>query len=74
MDKISGCLLTCLVTAIVLTAIDFLWAWLLRLLWNGLVPAVFHGPVLTYWQAFIAVWLLSFIGGFFKSSASKEEN
>lgn len=74
MDKFVGYLLTCLVTAIILTAFDFLWAWLLMLLWNWVVPDVFHGPMLTYWQAFVGVLLLSLIGGFFKGSTSSKED
>lgn len=74
MKETTGCLLTCLVTAIVLTALDFLWAWIGMLLWNWLVPEVFHGPTVTYWQAFIGVLLLSFVGGFFKSATSSKES
>jgi hypothetical protein len=24
--------------------------WVVMLLWNSLVPSLFHGPVITYWQ------------------------
>ena len=29
-----------------------LFGWLVMVLWNELVPSVFHGPVIGYWQAF----------------------
>ena len=29
----------------------FLFVWLVMLLWNSLVPELFNGPVLTYWQS-----------------------
>lgn len=44
-------------------------AWILQFLWNWLIPQVFGGPVITYGQSFVAVVLLSFIGGFFKGSS-----
>lgn len=39
--------------------------YLVMCLWNGLVPELFHGPVLNYWQA-IGLLVLSkiFFGGF----------
>jgi len=30
----------------------FLVIWGVMALWNGLIPALFNGPVLTYWQTF----------------------
>jgi len=29
-----------------------IFSWVVMLLWNSLVPALFHGPELSYWQAF----------------------
>jgi hypothetical protein len=29
----------------------FLVLWLIMLLWNALIPELFNGPVLSYWQA-----------------------
>lgn len=29
----------------------FFFVWLVMLLWNALVPELFNGPVLSYWQA-----------------------
>ena len=31
-------------------AFVFLFIWLVMALWNSLVPTLFHGPLLTYWQ------------------------
>lgn len=64
-----GKVLGCLGLLVFVIAMEFLVAWVAQFLWNALVPSVFHGPVLTYWQAFIGVCLLSFIGNFFRSSS-----
>ncbi len=50
--------------------------WLIMLLWNALIPEIFNGPVLTYWQAaglfVLAKVLLSGMGpGGSKHSSSK---
>ena len=29
----------------------FLFVWLVMLLWNTLIPELFNGPILSYWQA-----------------------
>jgi len=36
----------------------FLFVWLVMLLWNALVPELFNGPVLSYWQT-AGIFLLS---------------
>ncbi len=36
----------------------FLFVWLVMLLWNALIPELFNGPVLTYWQT-AGIFLLS---------------
>lgn len=36
----------------------FLCIWLVMALWNWLIPGLFHGPVLTYWQT-AGLFLLS---------------
>jgi hypothetical protein len=40
--------------AIAVAVIVFIavFSWVAMLLWNWLVPALFHGPALSYWQAF----------------------
>lgn len=68
MEKVAGCV----IAAIVWAALYFLLALVLMLLWNGLVPDVFHGPSLSYWQAFIAILLLGFVAGFFRSTRKEE--
>jgi len=53
----------------------FLFVWLVMLLWNALVPELFNGPVLSYWQT-AGIFLLSkillsgFGGGRSKKSSS----
>lgn len=46
-------------------------AWLFQFLWNVAVVPTFHGPHLTYWVSVCIVGLLIIIGGFFKSTSSK---
>lgn len=36
----------------------FFFVWLVMLLWNALVPELFNGPVLSYWQT-AGIFLLS---------------
>ncbi|WP_276369894.1 hypothetical protein [Chryseolinea sp. H1M3-3] len=46
--KRGGMFLKC-VLAIILAIIFF--SWVTYLLWNWLVPVLFNGPIITYWQA-----------------------
>lgn len=45
----------------------FFFVWLVMLLWNALIPELFNGPVLTYWQTagifILSKILLSGFGG-----------
>ncbi len=36
----------------------FLLGWIVQLLWNALIPELFHGPWLSYWQS-VGLLLLS---------------
>jgi hypothetical protein len=38
-------------------------SWIVMALWNGLVPPVFHGPELGYWQAFTLLVLCRILFG-----------
>lgn len=38
--------------AVAVIAFIAVFSWAVMLLWNYLVPELFHGPVLGYWQAF----------------------
>ena len=40
------------------TGAMFFFVWLVMLLWNALIPELFSGPVLTYWQT-AGIFLLS---------------
>lgn len=52
-------------------AVISLVAYLFMLLWNAVVPALFHGPVLSFWMA-LGLWvLLGMIGNLFRSNNSK---
>lgn len=56
------------IAVMVLIAIS-LFGYVTMLLWNWLVPDLFHGPVITYWQALGLLALVKiFFWGFGKSS------
>lgn len=66
-----GCLAICLVFVIccaIIFGVMCFEGWLLMLLWNWVVPAIWAGaPTLTYWVAVGAIALLNLIGGCFKT-------
>lgn len=45
-------------------------AWILMLLWNWVVVAMFGAPPMTYWIGVGFSLLLALIGSFFKSASS----
>jgi hypothetical protein len=49
--------------------------WVTMLLWNSLIPALFHGPVLTFWQT-AGIFILSkiLLTGLAPSSHSHSKN
>jgi len=57
----------------------FFFMWLVMLLWNALIPELFNGPELSYWQT-AGIFILSkillsgFGGGRSKSSHSKSKH
>jgi hypothetical protein len=59
---------TCFVILVVGIALWAIAAALFTWAWNAVVPDVFHGPHIEYWQAFAIFILLSAIGGFFHSN------
>ena len=54
-----------LAIAVAVIALIAVFSWVVMLLWNYLVPELFHGPVLGYWQAFglLALCRILFGGG-----------
>jgi len=46
--KVSGRFLVCVALGVIAV---FLFGWITMLLWNWLVPVLFHGPVISFWQA-----------------------
>ena len=54
-------------------AVSFLAAWILWLLWNWLVPELFGGPRVTYWQAVGVMLLLSFVRGVVTINSRRSE-
>ena len=65
---IEGCLLIILVAALVFGVVAFE-AWIGMLLFNWAMVLFDCAFALNFWQAFAICALLSFVGGFFKSSS-----
>ena len=53
----------CVAIFLLVIALSFLWGWLFMLLWNWLAPLFWaSAPILTYWQSFGIIILVSFFG------------
>ena len=52
MEKVSAVILTTLGVIAVGAILVFLFAFPVMWLWNSLIPQLFHGPVLSFWQTF----------------------
>ncbi len=56
----------------IIVGFSALGAYILMLLWNWALVGIFPSvPVLDFWKAWGLSLLLSFVGGFFRSSSSK---
>lgn len=71
-EAVGGCIGTCLGLIVWYGAIGAIEALCIWLLWNAIVPTVFHGPQITFWVAYAMVAFLTLLASFFKSS-SKEK-
>lgn len=60
-----GIVLIVLVVAGIVFGFGSISALILMWAWNIFIPSVFHGPVITFWQAFAASVLLTIIGAKF---------
>lgn len=54
---------------IVLAAAIAFNAWLIMVLWNFLVPALFGGPAIGFWHGLALLVIVSMIGGAFRGYA-----
>lgn len=52
----------CAIVVLILVASWLITAAIIFVLWNWLVPGVFNGPVITYWQALVGGILIGVIG------------
>jgi|APCry1669189768_1035252.scaffolds.fasta_scaffold19553_2 hypothetical protein len=52
MEKVSAVILATLGVIAVGAILVFLFAFPVMWLWNSLIPQLFHGPVLSFWQTF----------------------
>lgn len=67
-DAISSIIASLITAAIVI----FLLTWPVQYLWNSLIPELFHGPTLTFWQT-LGLMLLSDVFFKNKTSSTKKE-
>lgn len=71
-----GCIwmvLLILLTITIIACVLFISGLLFMFLWNWILPIFWtNAPILNIWQAVGSVLLLSFIGGFFKSSGKSD--
>ncbi len=58
------------IVAIIVAVIAFsTWLWMVA--WNAVVAGIFHGPTITYFQAFMLSLFVGMVGNAFKSVAVK---
>lgn len=70
---LAGCLGYVVAWGVILAAVfgvGAFTAWVVELLWNMVVPPVFHGPVLPFWPAYALVALVCVGAGLFKTFAT----
>jgi hypothetical protein len=65
-------LVGCLAVIAVALGLAAVLGFALMLTWNAVVPVVFGGPTIEFGTAFAAVFLLSIIGGFFRSDTANK--
>jgi hypothetical protein len=58
----------CIIAIPVIGGLWYLSVLLFRFVWNYVVGGIFHGPHISFWGAVAVMVLLTFIGGYFKSS------
>lgn len=46
--------------------------WIFMLIWNAVLPPLFHWPRLTFWYAAGICFLLGCVGGMFKATTSSK--
>jgi len=67
-EVFSGCLIT-LILCVLLGAFG---GWIFMMLWNWLAPLFWaSAPILTFWQAWGVMILLSWIGSFFRNKSNE---
>lgn len=70
MHTLGGIALLLLVAVAALT----LEAWVVMMLWNALIPSLFAGPVLGFWQACMLVSLLNTVGRLLRGTTRQESH
>lgn len=72
--KLGTSIAAFILAAVVVVAILFFRAWLLKLCWNYTMPVIFGLPVLTYWQAFAVDVLSGMIFGSTTHSSKEKKS
>lgn len=62
-----------LLVAVAAFLLSLFGAWIFQLLWNWLVPDLFHGPFLSFWKAWGLTILIQLIGGAFKATLTEKK-
>lgn len=72
MEEVATVVLALLIAAVLFVVIYALGGWVTMALWNWLVPLLFHGPVLEFWQAVGMYALCRTLFGSSGSTTSKD--
>lgn len=68
-------ILAMLVLIIALAAgISALFGWIFMLVWNFAIVDAFHAPVLDFWHAWAIWFIISLIGGAFRSTVTNKKD
>lgn len=68
MEKFAAGVLVLGIVVTLIAGFSALFGFIFMLSWNFVVPAVFHGPQLTFLQAWAAMFVLNIIGSAFRNS------
>jgi hypothetical protein len=71
MDEVISSLIGCAAILVLWAALGLAMAWVLEWGWNILIPALFHGPRITYAMACAMYFLLSLVVGWLRPSGGK---
>lgn len=63
----------CLISLSLLAGLNLLITWAVQSLWNWLMPLFWEGaPILTFWQTFGCMFLITFVAGLVGQAANSK--